>query len=280
MIAVAAILAALAAAAAAEQARRAIEGAVSRYRERYGIDSASDVRDALPHLEAGDVRALGVAAALAGAALGALAGSVPGALVGLVCGAVLPHGVVAWLRARRIRRFDRQLVDALETAASGLQAGLSLLQALEGATAESGAPLRDEFGLALREIRVGAAPEHAFEQLAARVDSEELALFVAGTTMARQVGGNLAGSYRTMAEALRERFRVEGKIRALTAQGRMQGWVVGAMPVLLAFVLHHLRPDLVEPMLRHPFGWAIAAAVLLLEVTGFVWIRRVVTPVY
>lgn len=278
MIVVSALLAALAVLWAARAALSAVHRAVRSYRERYGIDTARDLADALPLLDAAGVRALGGASCLLAAALGALASGAGLAVVAGIGGGIVPFAAVGWLRARRIRRFDEQLVVALETAASGLQAGLSLLQALEGARSESDAPLRDELGLALREIRMGASVDDALDGLCARVGSEEVALFAAGTAMARQVGGNLAGSYRAIADALRERFRVEGKLRALTAQGRMQGWVVGALPLLLGLVMHRIRPDLVEPMLGHPVGWGLAAAVLVLEVIGFFWIRRLLRP--
>ena len=280
MIAFAALCTALAAALSARSIGIAIARAFARYRERYGIDSVRDLREALPLLGADDVRSLGIGAGLAGACAGAWMGGPLGAVAGCaMCGA-LPACGIGWLRTRRIRRFDEQLVDALEPAAAGLQAGLSLQQALEAAAGASAAPLREELGLALREIRMGAAPDAAFASLAARVESEELALFVAGTAVARQMGGNLATSWRTIAASLRERFRVEGKLRALTAQGRLQGWVVGLLPIGLALVIHRMRPDLVEPMLAHPFGWALGAAVVLLETLGFVWIRRLLTPVW
>ena len=280
MIAIVAILAAASAGLAGHAAIAALAGALRRYRARYGLDSTAALTEALPHLGPADVRRLALALALAASAAGASIAGVPGAIAGTIFGGAAPPLLVSTMRARWIRRFDRQLIDALETVASGLQAGLSLQQALEAAASGSGSPLREELGLALREIRMGADPDDALDALAARVPSEELALFVAGTTLARQTGGNLASAYRTIAAALRERFRVEGKLRALTAQGRMQGWIIGALPVGLALVLHRLRPDLVDPMLAHPFGWAIVSAVVLLEAAGFFWIRRIVTPTF
>ena len=280
MILVASLLAAFAAAWAARLVQQALQRAVRGYRERYGIGTARDFLRALPLLDAAGVRALGAAGAIALAAPGALVGGVAAGLLLALAGGAAPFFLVGWLRTRRVRLFDRQLVVALESAASGLQAGLSLLQSLEGACAESESPLRDELGLALREIRMGASVEEALDELCARVASEELGLFVAGTAMARQVGGNLAASYRTIAEALRERFRVEGKLQALTAQGRLQGWVVGALPLLLALVIHRIRPDLVEPLLTHPVGWARAAVAIALEVVGFFWIRRLLRPAW
>ena len=280
MILLAAICTALAAAFSTRAIGAAVLRALATYQVRYGIDSARSLREALPLLERDDVRSLSVGCALAGGCAGAWLSGPLGAIASCVLFGAAPGLLVGWLRTRRIRRFDTQLVDALETAAAGLQAGLSLQQALEAAAGASGAPLKEELGLALREIRMGAPPAVAFDSLARRVDSEELALFVAGTAVARQMGGNLAASWRTIASSLRERFRVEGKLRSLTAQGRLQGWVVGLLPLGLALVIHRMRPDLVEPMLAHPFGWALGATVVLLETVGFFWIRRLLTPVW
>jgi len=275
-----AVLSALAVGLAARAAMRAVERSIAAYRARYHVASAGAFLASLPHLGPADVRRLSVAACIGAGAVGALLGGAPAALALAGAGAALPRAAVSFVRGRWLRRLESQLVDALETTAAALQAGLSLLQALEAAAAASDAPLREELGLALREIRLGADPDEALDALATRVPSEELALFVAGTALARRTGGNLAASYRAVADALRERFRVEGKLRALTAQGRLQGWIVGALPLGLAFVVHRMRPDLVEPMLAHPFGWGLVLAVAGLEIAGFFWIRRIVTPTF
>lgn len=278
MNALVALLVAFASAVAARSAIGALARAVATHRSRYQVDSAGALLATLPLLAPEDVRRLAAASTLVGGAAGAILAGPAGAIASALVGAVLPPLLVRMLRDRRVRRFEAQLVDALETAASGLQAGLSLQQALEGAAAGSASPFREEMGLALREVRMGAALDESLDDLLDRMPSEELALFVDATILARRTGGNIAASYRTIAEALRTRFRSEGKLRALTAQGRMQAWVVGAMPLLLGAVLHRIRPDLVEPLVHHPAGWALGFVVLALEMVGFLWIRRVVTP--
>lgn len=255
----------------------AVRRVMARYRERYGVVSMVHLGEALPFLERRDQMLLALALGSTLALAGLLASGIPAAIAGVAAGGAAPPLLVQQLRSRRIRRFDEQLVGLLEATAAGLRAGHSLQQAFEAATAESASPLREEFGLALREIRMGASAEQALRLLAERVASEELRLFVTATELARQTGGNLAATYAAIATALRERFRLEGKLRAMTAQGRMQGWVVGVLPLLLAWIVARMRPDLVEPMLAHPFGWALVAAVLLLEIAGFVWIRHLVT---
>ena len=93
--------------------------------------------------------------------------------------------------------------------------------------------------------------------MAKRVGSDDLELVVVSTNIARQLGGNMAEMFETISSTIRERFRLEGKIDAITAQGKLQGWVVAAMPLILGLVLNYMRPDLMEPMLDHWFGYVL-----------------------
>jgi tight adherence protein B len=108
------------------------------------------------------------------------------------------------------------------------------------------------------------------------VSSDDLQLVVTSTNVARQLGGNMAEMYDIISSTIRERFRLEGRIRALTAQGKLQGWVVGAMPLTLGLVLNMMRPDLMEPMLHSNFGYALIGIVIVMEVIGIFMIRKIV----
>ena len=99
---------------------------------------------------------------------------------------------------------------------------------------------------------------------------------VTSTNVARKLGGNMAEMYDIISSTIRERFRLEGRIRALTAQGKLQGWVVGSMPLILGLVLNLMRPDLMEPMLNSTFGYVLIGVVIVLEVIGIWMIRRIV----
>jgi tight adherence protein B len=118
--------------------------------------------------------------------------------------------------------------------------------------------------------------DEALAALGERVQSEDLHLTVTAITVARQLGGNLADILETIAATIRERFRLEGKIQALTAQGKLQGAIVAALPLLLGAVMNRIRPDLVQPMLAHTFGHVLVAVVLLMELVGVALIRRIV----
>jgi len=173
--------------------------------------------------------------------------------------------------------FDAQLTDALQQMANALRAGLTFQQASEQVGREAPAPLGQEFGLYAKEVRLGSSSEEALVAMVRRVGSEDLELVATSTNIARQLGGNLSDMFETIAETIRERFRLEGKIRALTSQGKLQGLVVATLPVWVGLFLDWYRPDLMEPMFAHAFGYVLVATIALLEAIGFVLIRRIVT---
>lgn len=198
------------------------------------------------------------------------------ALLLAIAGFILPMAVIKKLRQRRIRTFDRQLIDGLVQMSAALRAGLSFPQAAEGIADEMPAPLSQEFGLYVKELKLGVSQEEALRNMAERVGSENLALVVTATNVSRQLGGNLAEMYETIATTVRDRFRIEGRVAALTAMGRMQAWVIGAMPLLMGVVFNFMRPDLMEPMLASNFGKGLVAAVIVMEALGMAMIRRIV----
>lgn len=198
------------------------------------------------------------------------------ALIAGLTGFIVPFFGIKKLRERRVRRFEQQLVDALVQMSAAFRAGLTLAQAMENIAQEMPKPLSQEFGLCIKEIKLGVYQDEALQNMADRVDSEDLQLVVTATNVSKQLGGNMAEMYDIISTTIRERFRLEGRIRALTAQGKLQGWVVGSMPLLLGLVLNMMRPDLVEPMLHSTFGYVLIGTVLLMEAVGIWMIRRIV----
>jgi len=193
-----------------------------------------------------------------------------------VAGFLVPFLGIKKLRERRIHRFEAQLVDAMAQMSSAFRAGLTLAQATENIAQDMPPPLAQEFGLFVKEIKLGVPQDEALQNMADRVGSEDLQLVVTSTNVARQLGGNMAEMYDIISATIRERFRLEGRIRALTSQGKLQGWVVGAMPLILGLVLNMMRPDLMEPMLNSAFGYALIAVVAAMEAVGIFLIRRIV----
>jgi tight adherence protein B len=196
-------------------------------------------------------------------------------LLGLV-GFLVPFSGIKKLRARRILKFEEQLVDALTQMSAAFRAGLTLAQAAESIAQEMPPPLSQEFGLFVKEIKYGVHQDQALQNLASRVSSNDLQLMVTATIVAKQLGGNMAEIFDIISSTVRDRFRLEGRIRSLTAQGKMQGWVVGFMPLILGVVLNMMRPDLMEPMLHSPFGYMLITTVILMEMMGIFLIRKIV----
>ena len=193
-----------------------------------------------------------------------------------VAGIIAPTYLIRYYRKRRIQRFEAQLVDALDQMASALRAGLSLQQSMDNVGKEADPPLGQELGLTFRELKLGVPMDEALLNMADRVASDDLKLVVTSSNICRQLGGNMAEMFETIAQTVRERFRLEGRIKALTAQGKLQGWVVASLPIVLGFVLNWMRPDLMQPMLHSWFGVGLIAAVAVMEVLGIILVRRIV----
>lgn len=214
--------------------------------------------------------------ALAGMLALVLTHSVVITLVTLGCCVGVPRRWVAWLRRRRRDRFDTQLPDALLALASALRAGAGTASALRHVVAEAPAPLAQEFGLMLREQRLGVALDAALSNLAQRMPSEATALSVSAMRIAAETGGNLAEALERIAAMVRARLHMEGRIDAMTAQGRMQAWVMGALPVLLAWILARLEPEAMSQLWQTPMGWATMSVLFAMEAAGIWMIRRIV----
>ncbi len=250
--------------------------ALKLYEERYATSGTRDLRDMFMFISPSQLVMITVAISVFLGFFGLLVGGIWLALLFLVFGFVSPYYAIQYLRKRRIERFNRQLVDALVQMSAALRAGLTLSQAAEAVAKEFDPPLGQEFGLFIKEVKLGITIEEALDNLADRVESEDLRLLVVATNVARKLGGNMAEMYEIIAGTIRERFRIEGKIKALTSQGKMQAIVVGAMPPLLGLVLYAMRPDLMGPFLESMFGKIVILIIAVMETVGILWIRKIV----
>src|SRR5438105_8461447 len=221
-----------------------LQRAFEQYKERYVVKSMNDLSDMFLFVEPGQILLLNISALVVMAGLGfIIGGAFFSALLG-VAGFFLPLGAIRYYRARRINRFNTQLVEALQQMANALRAGLTFTQALDQVGRESNAPLRQEFGLFTKEVKLGVPVEEALVNMANRVGSEDLELVATSTNIARQLGGNMAEMFETIAATIRERFRLEGKIQALTSQGKLQGLIVASLPLSIGLFFNWYRPDL------------------------------------
>jgi tight adherence protein B len=264
---------AFAAVAAFDAARRAAR--------RYGASVSHVAQEGLADLfvfvDAKRLITASVVAAVAVAACAWLLGS-PAALA-IGAGSVvlvLPRAAHRWMRARRLRRLAHQLPDALDSLSGALRAGLSLQQALATLAEQQPRPVALEFALVLRKQRLGMALDQGLAELATRVPRHEFVLFVTSVRVARDLGGNLAETLERLAGTLRRKLAMEDKIDALTAQGRLQGWIVGLLPVFLALVLGWLEPETMRLLYTTPIGWSVLAVLGLLLGAGALLIRKIV----
>jgi len=194
-----------------------------------------------------------------------------------IAGAVFPR--VAWvvMRNRRARKLVLQLPDGLTMMAGSLRAGASLQGALDMVVQENPAPLSQEFSLLLREQRLGLALEDSLRGMGQRLKIEDIDLFVSALTIAKEVGGNLSEILDRLSSTLRAKAVMEGKIRSLTSQGKLQGIIVGLLPIFLAGVLYVMDPEAMMPLFNTYYGWAVMAAVFVLLLLGGFFIKKIVT---
>ncbi|MCL2658839.1 MAG: type II secretion system F family protein [Betaproteobacteria bacterium] len=196
----------------------------------------------------------------------------------LVCIALilLPRRLLNYFRQRRLERFEAQLPDALLMLSGGLKAGASLNSALQQLVREAEAPLSQEFGLLVREQRLGVSIDDSLQHLQKRIPLQSVLLLVSAMRIANETGGALAETLERTAQTLRSKAQIEGKISALTAQGKLQAWIVGALPLALMLVLHYLEPTEMEKLWHTTVGWIALAVILLFEAAGIYVIRRII----
>lgn len=189
----------------------------------------------------------------------------------------LPNVSLRYLKSRRQDKFLLQLPDALQMLAGSMKAGATLQMAMETAVQELRPPVTQEFDLLLRELRVGVTLDDALQNMALRMPSQDMILVVTAMRVAREVGGNLAEILERLADTLRQKAIMEGKIKALTAQGKLQGIVVGLLPIGLGFVLFQMEPESMQPLLHTKMGWMVIGVIAVLEFLGIMMIRKIVT---
>lgn len=265
------------AAVAALLACRAFSVSLRRYRSRFVEKVGGRLREGFMFIDPARLFAANlVLIAVLGATVWLITAHwIPMALV-CCAGFGLPKLTLWWLARLRREKLRQQLPDALLLISGGLRAGGSLSQAIVTMVQEMPAPVGEEFDLYLREQRLGVTMHHALESLERRVPIEEIRLLGAALRIAHETGGNLAETMERLGNALRAKLQIEGKIDALTSQGRLQGWVMVALPIALVFVLFQIDPVAMRPLLTQWYGWLTCVVVVLLEVFGIWMIRRIV----
>ena len=208
----------------------------------------------------------------------AMAGA-PSVAVGLVfagLAAALPIIVVRQLRRRRLKAFEAQLPDTLNLLAGSLRAGYSFLQGLEAVVKETSEPMARELRRVLAEARLGRPLEDALADVAVRMESRDFDWSVLAIRIQREVGGNLAELLQTVAETMTQRSRLRGEVRALTAEGRISGIIMGLLPVGLGLFMFTASPGYINDLFSSMAGWAMVTGSAIMAAAGFLWIQKII----
>jgi tight adherence protein B len=179
-------------------------------------------------------------------------------------------------KVKRVRKFEEQFPDALDMLTNALRAGMALSGAIQVVAEESPDPVAREFGILLEENRLGLDMKEALRKLGGRVDSAELRLFVTAVILQRETGGNLAEILEGTAAVIRDRFRILGDVRSMTAQARLSGLILVVMPLVLAVIIMGIAPDYLKGLVADPIGRYLIVTAILLQVTGYLIMRRIV----
>ncbi len=187
-----------------------------------------------------------------------------------------PRAYVGFRRGRRLRSFNDQLGDTINLMVNSIRAGYSIMQAMRAVADEMSPPASTEYGRVVQEVQLGIPLEDALQHMLRRVPSEDLDMLITAINVQREVGGNLAEVLESISHTIRERIRIKGEIRALTAQSRISGYMVALVPVILAGVLYLINPEFMSLLFEHTCGHIMIGVAVAGIGAGFFVISKVV----
>jgi len=195
-----------------------------------------------------------------------------------VAGACLFGPTVAHrqLSIRRRNKLVQQLPDSLDALVGALRSGLSLAQALSLLAEQLPEPSNQEFGLVVRKLRLGMGIDEVLVEFEKRIATQEHIMFTTCMRISREIGGNLTEALERLADTIRKKIAMEGKINALTSQGKLQGIVVACLPLFVMWALNSIEPEAMEPLFHTWLGYGVLTVIAALELLGFVLIRKIV----
>lgn len=201
-------------------------------------------------------------------------------IMGFLLGFHLIEIVLYRMRIRRRRLFADQLIDALVLMSNGMRAGYSIQQAIELVAQEAKPPISQEFELIMREYKVGENFDAALRNCIDRTRDGDFKLVVEAITISRQLGGNLTEVFERIVSMVRERKIIAGKADAMTAQGRLQAAVVGLMPYVFIILVSKINPELMRLLWTTVSGVLLLLLVVVLDLLGYLWVRKIATIKY
>jgi tight adherence protein B len=199
----------------------------------------------------------------------------PTLLIAAACGA-LPAVTLALMKRKRVKNLALQFPEFVSLLAGSLRAGSSLNLALGVVATQLPEPLKQEVGLILREQKLGLSMDESLANFSQRIELEDFQLLCAAIRISRSSGGNLADALDSLANTSRRKLALEDKIESLTAQGKLQGWVMAALPFVLALALFQIEPRAMRPLVSTWYGWMVLGVVGVLQLLGLHFIRRII----
>lgn len=196
--------------------------------------------------------------------------------VGAFVGILMGFALLGMRIRRRRKKFTNQLGDMLTMVANALRAGFSFMQAFELISREMDAPMGREVQLVVNEVNLGNTLESALDNMQRRVASPDFELVVTAVLIQRQVGGDLASILDTISETIAERVRMRREVMTLTAQGRLSGWVLAAVPFALSVIIYIVNPGYLKPLIESDIGHMFIIGAIIMEIIGFIIIQRIV----
>ena len=181
-----------------------------------------------------------------------------------------------YLDSKRREKFNLQLPEALATMSNALRAGFSISQAFDSVVEQGEKPMSEEFAILQQQLKIGMSFEDALESLSQRVGSDDLMLVTTAILISRKTGGNVTEIFDKISETIRGRMRIERKVKTLTAQGRLQGIVVSAMPLFLGLIMTLIKPGLMIPFLTSLTGILAVLVMCALIFVGWLMIRKII----
>jgi tight adherence protein B len=199
----------------------------------------------------------------------------PALMLGLAVG-TSPFLYLLNLKIKRVAKFKAQLPDALDLIARSLKAGNAFTGGMKMAAEEFDDPLGTEFSETLDEINFGVSVSEALKNLSRRIDCEELKYFIIGVILQRETGGNLAEMIETLANLIREKFKFQGKVRALAAEGKLSAVILVCLPFFVAGYVLMVNPQFIQPLLTEPVGKIMVLTAVVMMIMGIIVMKKMV----
>ena len=246
------------------------------YQQKFYLQVDKGLRDVVVMMDPGQVFTYTLLAALIVVPIMFFVVNIVMALIAAAIILLAPSVVLKMMKKRRSDEFVEQLPDALAAISSSLRSGLNLVKAFQQVVKNQPQPLAQEFAQVLVEYRVGTDLNDSLDDLARRIDRQDILLMNSAIKISRSVGGNLADTLETLSKTLREKSKVEGKIKALTSMGQAQGTLATFFPVFIGYVFYKIEPEAMSLLFISKLGWIWLGVMAFMAAMAYVMIRKIV----